>query len=254
MSYQATTWAAKVRTGSHVLKAVLMAVANYADEEGECYPSQARLAFDTELTDRTVREALSRLEEMGIINRTRRSNEDGYRSSDRIRLNGSYRKEPPLGPSDLPEGGSGRASKSYRKDVPVGLPEDHNTPTGISLHKNGSEVPGNSKEKLEGNSTPISPDGDREPEEEAYPLDFEALWAEVPKPSEDPLANPGSKAKAYQAWRKLKLKTREACFFGWQSYLEVMEERRKKRPDYPIKQLVAWINGKEWETYQKDAA
>lgn len=250
MSVQAMGWAFKVRTGSNVLKSVLVAVANYADEEGVCWPSQARLARDTELSDRTVREALARLEKMGLMERTRRTNEDGYRASDRIRLNPSYRKQPPLGPMDQQERD---ADRSNRSEVPVGLPEADDTPTGRLASENGREVPSNHHEPSR-TITPMSPDGDREPEEKGYPVEFEGLWTEVPKTSQDPLANPGSKAKAFALWKKLSKANKEACFIGWQAYLEVMEERRKKRPDYPWKSLCQWIKDKDWETYQKDAA
>lgn len=88
MSFQAMNWAVSVKTGSPTLKAVLMAVANYADvEDGTCFPSQQKLADELEVSSRTVMRALERLEEMGLIHRQRRHNPvDGSRSSDRITL------------------------------------------------------------------------------------------------------------------------------------------------------------------------
>lgn len=43
MSFQALSWAKKARTGSPTRKAVLLVLAEYADEDGYCYPSQARI-------------------------------------------------------------------------------------------------------------------------------------------------------------------------------------------------------------------
>lgn len=124
MSFQAQNWAVRIKTGSHVLKAILLQIANYADEKGECYPSQGRLAADLEMGERTVRDALQKLEDKGIITRTRRNGDDGYRTSDLIRLNHTYRQEPPVGPK-------GQAARDAGK------------PTGGSRHSYRQEPPGN---------------------------------------------------------------------------------------------------------------
>src|SRR5688572_16061958 len=84
MSFQAMNWAREIRTGSPALKAVLLAVANYADADGSCWPSQERIAHDTELTDRTVRTALKELEARGFL--TREERRARGRRSDLIRL------------------------------------------------------------------------------------------------------------------------------------------------------------------------
>src|SRR5688500_5496990 len=87
MSIQAMNWAREVRTGSPVLKAVLLAVANYADADGSCWPSQERIAHDTELGERTVRRSLAELEAMGLLRREeRRSDRTKSFKSDRIIL------------------------------------------------------------------------------------------------------------------------------------------------------------------------
>lgn len=86
MSYQALAWARSVKTGSVATKAVLMAVANYADEEGTCFPSQAQLAEDTELSRRTIVRCLDVLEQAGLLSRSRRHRADGSRKSDLITL------------------------------------------------------------------------------------------------------------------------------------------------------------------------
>jgi DNA-binding transcriptional regulator YhcF (GntR family) len=73
-------------TGSATVKAVLLAVANYADEEGVCWPSQEQLGEDTELSRHTIMRALDQLEEMGLLERERRHRGDGSRTSDLIVL------------------------------------------------------------------------------------------------------------------------------------------------------------------------
>ena len=79
-------WARAIKTGSATIKSVLMAVANYADEDGICWPSQEQLADDTELSRHSVMRALDQLEDMGLLDRERRHRGDGSRTSDLIML------------------------------------------------------------------------------------------------------------------------------------------------------------------------
>jgi hypothetical protein len=80
-------WARDQKTGTPATKAVLLTLATYADERGFCFPSQERLAIDTELTDRTVRTALARLELLGLIERhERRSHQSKRFKTDLIEL------------------------------------------------------------------------------------------------------------------------------------------------------------------------
>lgn len=86
MSHQAQTWAAKVRTGDALLKGLLLALANYANEDGECWYSQKRIAFDTEIPERTLRRKLHTLVEMGLIKIIPQFEADGRKANSKIRL------------------------------------------------------------------------------------------------------------------------------------------------------------------------
>ena len=86
MSIQAVAWAIKQKTGSPIAKCLLMACANYANENGRAWPSQDTLAVDCDMSARTVREWLKVLEEQGLIQRERRSDKRGHRLSDYIIL------------------------------------------------------------------------------------------------------------------------------------------------------------------------
>lgn len=79
-------WARGIKTGSATVKSVLLAVANYADEEGICWPSQDQLAEDTELSRHSIMRAMDQLEDMGLVTRERRHRGDGSRTSDLIVL------------------------------------------------------------------------------------------------------------------------------------------------------------------------
>lgn len=82
MSREVETWARKQRTGDPVTKAVLVAVANWANPFGEeCFPSIKRLAEDVEVSERTVQRHIIRLEEMALLQRVERVRKDGSRSS-----------------------------------------------------------------------------------------------------------------------------------------------------------------------------
>jgi biotin operon repressor len=85
MSYQAMTWAVKIKTGSGTLKGVLMAIANYVGQDFTCWYSQEKIAEDLEVSVKTVQRSLDTLEEMGLIERTRRQ-VNGKRTTDEIRL------------------------------------------------------------------------------------------------------------------------------------------------------------------------
>lgn len=67
MSFETQAWAKAQRTGSVGCKAVLMALAEYADERHSSFPSQERLAFDTEQSVSTVYRYLKALTKMGLV-------------------------------------------------------------------------------------------------------------------------------------------------------------------------------------------
>lgn len=87
MSFEALAWAWKQKTGSAGRKAVLSALAQFADEHGNCYPSQDHIAEYTEQSTRTVREHMAWLEANGFLSRRGRIRQDGTRTSDEITLN-----------------------------------------------------------------------------------------------------------------------------------------------------------------------
>ena len=77
MSIQAVAWAIRQRVGSPTGKVLLMCLANYADENGECWPSQTTISNEAELGERATRDWLKTLEESGFIERRRRNRADG---------------------------------------------------------------------------------------------------------------------------------------------------------------------------------
>lgn len=88
MSTSALKWAARQKLRSGVTKSLLLALADYANKAGECWPSQATLAAQTGYSKRSIEYALKALEDCGLISRKKRgSNKNkGGRSSDLVTL------------------------------------------------------------------------------------------------------------------------------------------------------------------------
>lgn len=87
MSIQALNWAFKQQIFEKpTAKFILIALANYADAEGVCYPSQERLAEMCSVARRTVIRSLQYLEEIGCIERCHRRDKLGRQATDIFQL------------------------------------------------------------------------------------------------------------------------------------------------------------------------
>lgn len=88
MSWKASAWAKEQRLGSPAAKSILMCLADYADPEGliKGWASQADLADAAEVSERTAREWLQRLEDWGLLSRERQQRASGARAADWIVL------------------------------------------------------------------------------------------------------------------------------------------------------------------------
>lgn len=67
MGIPALNWAFEQTVGSSSLKFLLVAMANYADEYGICYPSVIRLSVDTEQDRKTIMRNIAKLEELNLL-------------------------------------------------------------------------------------------------------------------------------------------------------------------------------------------
>lgn len=86
MSFQAMAWAVKQKVGNATGKAILLMLANYADEQGKCFPSQETLASECECSKRSILDWLQKFEDMGLLSRERRHGAGGYRRADILTL------------------------------------------------------------------------------------------------------------------------------------------------------------------------
>lgn len=85
MSVRAINWAFEQEVPPP-LKVILLALADWADGDGVAFPGQKSLAAKTSIPERTLRRHLQELEERGLIQRRRRSLDNGGRTSDEYRL------------------------------------------------------------------------------------------------------------------------------------------------------------------------
>lgn len=83
MSIKAMAWAYAQRTGSPVRKAVLTAIADVADDNGEAYPAIDTIATMIEVSRSTVQRAVKELEATGFLDvqRDRRRDSGGVTSN-----------------------------------------------------------------------------------------------------------------------------------------------------------------------------
>lgn len=91
MSDIATAWAWQQKVGSPATKAVLVAIANYANESGYSDATQSLLAQMTELSERSVRRHIADLDGLGLIVREPSRFEDGTVGPDGIWLQTNQR-------------------------------------------------------------------------------------------------------------------------------------------------------------------
>ena len=87
MSLEALTWAFNLELPNPGAKLTLLALANYANEDGEAYPSQKSIGIKTCLSERAVRSNLAILETLGVISRISRKRSNGSFTSDLFKIN-----------------------------------------------------------------------------------------------------------------------------------------------------------------------
>lgn len=130
MSVHAIAWALDRDVSATGAKFVLVALANYADENGIAYPSQARLAKLTSQSERAVRGHLATLEKQGFIKRAHRHAKNGARTSDIYEL--SYRQ-------NLPQAESATGKKRHNLPAESAREPKEEEPKGIDKEMRARE-------------------------------------------------------------------------------------------------------------------
>lgn len=162
MSFQATHWARRQQVGHQPSKHVLLLLADHADENHSCFPEQALLAEDTEMSVRSVQECIKRLEAQGFLQRKRDRRADGKLGITRYVLGVEARFAPP--PEAEQEGepeendstpGEAEAVGGQPPERPSGgdhrneLPVDHRNVTAPATGRTFRSEPSGEPSKIE---------------------------------------------------------------------------------------------------------
>jgi hypothetical protein len=149
MSYQLMAWASEQTTGSGTRKAVLLALANHTSQHtGQCNPSIALIAEETEFSYRTVERALSDLCDLGFLERTRHRRMDGSL--------GVYEYTFPDTASPQPAAVAARATcQSGRAEPGTTKPEPMATTTDVVVAPGRAASVAPALVKIEGRNLPL---------------------------------------------------------------------------------------------------
>ena len=85
MSIAALNWAWRQKLPP-MEKLALVAIADFADGTGSCFPGQGRLVDMTGMSQATLKRSIAAMETAGILSRERRTDKRGHRTSDRYQL------------------------------------------------------------------------------------------------------------------------------------------------------------------------
>lgn len=245
MSVRAIAWALEQRVGSPAGKMVLICLANYSDENGQCWPSQQAIMEETELSERSVRDWLAKLEAAGLVERRQRRRRDGSRTSDAYQLRlsqasgfrnseaGTNRQEVP---ADQPAKSAGMG-ETNRQEVPL-LPAGG---AGLTSFE-PSQEPSLKKDLSE---TPVSDTSQPKPAKKRndYPADFEEAWRGYPTSANM------SKAEAFGEWRKLDADDRALVMVS----LAPFKAWCAKKPDYDPPHMCRYLKWRRFEGHAKAA-
>ena len=175
MSIQAIAWAIKQRAGGATEKAVLIALANYADDKGSAFPSLGTLSEDTEIHRTTVIRAIAKLVERGLLTRTADHRANGGNTSNIYRLS---MKEAEERQENTEEGGSQIATGGGRT---ARLGGSHSATPNRTITLTTKNLKGS-----------------KPPARAAYPPEFEEAWKAYPHHE-----GRSSKPKSLLAWKAL---------------------------------------------------
>src|SRR5690625_3787899 len=112
------SWAFKQKLDSGP-KFVLVAIANFADGSGLCFPGQERLARMTGFSVRSIRNHVLALEEAGLIQRSGRRRDDGMKTSDEYQLLMSPAESAAKSPAKPAAESPAESAATHRQNFPT---------------------------------------------------------------------------------------------------------------------------------------
>ena len=223
MSNEAINWAYQQEGIGAGAKFVLVALADYADQEWSCYPSQERLASMTAQTVRGVRNQIKVLVELGLLVVEERW-VDGHRRTNRYYLNPERRSGTE---SVIPERGSVHTGTGRQFDGERRSPNPLEEPLENLLVTGTPET-----DTLVGVLDPHRPTTSRATVA-AVDVEFETFWKAYPRK-----VGKGAAVKAYRAARRKASLT---------EILAGLDAYRTNKPDWQdYAHPSSWLNAERW--------
>jgi hypothetical protein len=217
MSFEAMAWAVKQSCPTTGQKMVLLMIANYANDEGVCWPKKQTLADACCMSKAAVCTNIKHLTEAGMITVEERGGEpgEGRQRSSLIHLH--------MGPK------SGQQAAEVSSSKTAGV--QNLDPSGV---QNLDSYKNLSKNNL--STEPITPSASAEE------ADFEEFWAAYPRRPNNP--KQPAKAKYLHARRRLHA-SRETLLLAVRSYAA---SRVGQDPTYTA-MAATWLNQRRWEEF-----
>jgi hypothetical protein len=174
VSVKAVSWAIDTRVGDPTLKVLLIAIANYANHEHECWYPQGILARDAEISDRTVRRSLVKLRAAGLIQTSQRKRADGSNGTLVIRLmiQGADKLS---GPAERADNLSGGCGHSYDRADRTQL-----CPEGADTKMSGPNEP-SVEPSIEPSKTPVASKATKRTDADIDQIFEDRFWLAYPK-------------------------------------------------------------------------
>lgn len=220
----ARVWAQSTRKDGELL--VLLALADFANDAGECWPSIPILAEKARLTERQVRRVLDKLEEIGEIRRIRSS---GGRNK-RTRYSIALLENPDKITLKELQGKNYTVMGDRKTLVPVSGALNRHRTINKNIEPNGSESLSHSKKRKQSAPDPAIL--------AAYREFYQAFPRHV------------ARQEAERAWLKLNpdAELTEKIMAGVRRYAEQV---KGTEPRY-IKHPSSWLNSRRWEDEVSD--
>lgn len=116
MSFHAASAVLRWKAPTPNAKFVMLIIASYANEQGQCWPSVSRISEETGLSDKTIRVAIKLLVGSGVITKTERRRQNGSKTSDEFVIMLDGLQAVAATASQLASGNSGVRKRSQLPD------------------------------------------------------------------------------------------------------------------------------------------
>jgi pyocin large subunit-like protein len=210
MSLRAMAWAWQQQTRSSGERLVLLALADHAGEDCECWPHTARLGEKCGIDARTVQRHLASLCDRGLVTKVHR----------RKRADGTL------------------AGWLYRVEV---TSADTTSTSGLRHDTDVESMSRHARQVSDTTSTsshePSSSNHHNEPSQLVRADEFEVWWEMYPRKT--------SKQASHRAWSKLTVDDRRAALAALPAHIQYWVDANTS-PQF-IPHPATWLNGRRWD-------